>query len=318
VLLASFPILIFCRDVGYTSPDFRPDCPSTETSEALREMQISEPQIRADVERALREDGAWQDLTAALVSQCSVSSAKVVCRQPAVLCGSRWFEAVFRTLNARARVLWHSVDGDRIGSRDVVCELCGPSRALLSGERTALNFLQTLSGTATVARTYSDAVRGLKTRILDTRKTVPGLRLAQKYAVACGGCQNHRMGLHDGILIKENHILAAGSITAAVAAAQALDTSLPVEVEVETLKELEVALAAGADRLLLDNFSHADLERAVILNAGRAMLEASGGISLENVAAVAATGVDFISVGALTKDVHAVDLSMRFVSDREV
>jgi nicotinate-nucleotide pyrophosphorylase (carboxylating) len=219
---------------------------------------------------------------------------------------------VFQCLDEAVQVHWEARDGDAVAPDQVLCRLEGPARALLTGERSALNFLQTLSGTATLARHYAEAVAGLPVHVLDTRKTIPGLRLAQKYAVRTGGCHNHRSGLYDGILIKENHIAAAGSLTAAVQAARALDTDLAVEVEVETLDQVGEALAAGADILLLDNFSLPDLEAAVALTAGRAKLEASGGVNLETVRRIAATGVDFVSVGSLTKDVRALDLSFRF------
>ena len=229
-----------------------------------------------------------------------------------MLCGTAWVDEVFRALDAGVAVAWHHVDGDVLAAGDVICRLRGPARALLTGERTALNFLQTLCGTATLARRWAQAVAGTGTRVLDTRKTVPGLRLAQKYAVVCGGCHNHRVGLYDAVLIKENHIAAAGSVGAALAAARALAPDLEVEIEVETLDQLREALAAGARRVLLDNFSPERLREAVALAGGRARLEASGGVTIDNVRAIAETGVDDVSVGALTKDVRAVDLSMRF------
>jgi nicotinate-nucleotide pyrophosphorylase (carboxylating) len=236
----------------------------------------------------------------------------VISREPAVICGTAWFDEVFRTLDPQVQVQWHVRDGDAVEPEQKLCALDGPARALLSGERTALNFLQTLSGTATRAHQYAKAVAGTKAKVLDTRKTVPGLRLAQKYAVRCGGCHNHRMGLYDAILIKENHILAAGSVTQAVAAARRIAAGKTVEVEVETLHELREALAAGAENILLDNFSVEDMTRAVAITQGRAKLEASGGINLDNIRRIAETGVDFISVGSITKDVRAIDLSMRF------
>lgn len=235
-----------------------------------------------------------------------------------MLCGSTWFDAVFHTLDKSIVIEWRARDGDAIQPDQLLCRLSGSARAMLSGERTALNFLQTLSGTATLARCYVDAVEGTHVKILDTRKTLPGLRAAQKYAVACGGCHNHRQGLYDGILIKENHIAAAGSITAAMHAAQALGRpEALLEVEVENLDDVSAALEAGARRLLLDNFSVDELEAAVRMvkshDLGKIELEASGGITLDNIRAVAETGVDYISVGDLTKNVKAIDLSMRFI-----
>ncbi|MGA7801421.1 MAG: carboxylating nicotinate-nucleotide diphosphorylase [Gammaproteobacteria bacterium] len=275
-------------------------------------LETLDQQIHETVLRALQEDLGDGDVTAALIPAATLSEATVISRQHAVLCGAPWFNAVFHAVDPRVQVRWQVPDGARMVPNQRLCTVEGPARALLTGERTALNFLQTLSGTATCVRTYVDAVEGLPVRILDTRKTLPGLRQAQKYAVRAGGGHNHRMGLYDGILIKENHILAAGSIDAAVRAAQALNTDLPVEVEVEDLDEVREALDAGADILLLDNFDPDALRAAVALNAGRAQLEASGGITLDTIGAVAAAGVDSISVGALTKDLRAVDLSMRF------
>jgi nicotinate-nucleotide pyrophosphorylase (carboxylating) len=273
--------------------------------------------IAAAVRRALDEDVGAGDLTAALIRASARSEAAVVCREQAILCGRPWVDEVFRQLDPQVQVTWHARDADPLEPDQVVCTLSGPSRALLTGERTALNFLQTLSGTATAARRYADAVRGTGARILDTRKTLPGLRRAQKYAVRCGGCQNHRMGLYDAILIKENHILAAGSIGAAVARVRADAPGVPVEVEVETLAELEAALAAGVPRVLLDDFTPAQLREAVAIARGRAELEASGGVTLEDIARVAATGVDYISIGAMTKHLRAVDFSMRFLPAAE-
>lgn len=276
-------------------------------------LEAIEHHIQATVRRALAEDIGSGDVTAALIPADAHAAARVICREPAVLCGCAWFDAVFAELDERIRVTWNLRDGDRVQPDQVLCTLNGPARALLTGERAALNLLQTLSGTATRAAEYAAAVQGLPVRVLDTRKTLPGLRLEQKYAVRTGGCHNHRIGLYDGILVKENHIAAAGSIGAAVAAARALGTQLPVEVEVENLDELREGLAAGADILLLDNFAPELLREAVAINAGRAKLEASGGVTLENIRSIAETGVDCISTGALTKDVKAIDLSMRFV-----
>jgi nicotinate-nucleotide pyrophosphorylase (carboxylating) len=276
------------------------------------------PDTADTVRRALAEDVGDGDLTAALVPEGAHAEATIVARENALLCGTAWVDEVFRQLDPAVRIAWSVADGARIVADQVLCRLAGPARALLTGERTALNFLQTLSGTATVARRYADAVVGTRCRILDTRKTLPGLRDAQKYAVRCGGCTNHRMGLYDGILVKENHVVAAGGIGPAVraarAAAQAAPRPVSVEIEVESLDEVREALAAGADMLLLDDFSLADMRAAVAIARARGgvQLEASGGIALEALRAVAETGVDFISVGSLTKHVRAVDLSMRF------
>ena len=268
------------------------------------------------VRRALAEDVGSGDLTAALVPALRPGRARVITREAAVICGQAWFDEVFRQLDPAVKVEWQTGEGAAVEPGQILCRLAGPARALLTGERTALNFLQTLSGTATVTRRYAEAIAGLPCRVLDTRKTVPGLRRAQKYAVRCAGGSNHRMGLHDGILIKENHIAAAGSIGAAVAASRSGGSGVPVEVEVETLDELRQALDAGADMALLDEFSLDELRAAVALNRGHAngpmKLEASGNVTLDTLRAIAATGVDFVSVGSLTKHVRAVDLSMRF------
>ena len=276
------------------------------------------PELPSDlgrqVEAALAEDIGAGDVTAALVPAAQRVRGRVITREAAVLCGRAWADETFRRLDPGVRLNWHAADGARLVANQVVFEIAGPARAVLTGERAALNFLQLLSGTATVARAYVDAVAGTGCRILDTRKTVPGLRTAQKYAVRCGGADNHRMGLFDQILIKENHIAAAGSITAAIEAARGSEPKVGVEVEVESLQELAEALAAGPDIIMLDEFSLTDMRSAVALkNARRASvrLEASGSVSLETVGAIAATGVDYVSVGALTKHVRAVDLSMR-------
>ncbi|MEE8211953.1 MAG: carboxylating nicotinate-nucleotide diphosphorylase [Acidiferrobacterales bacterium] len=269
--------------------------------------------IKDTVRRALAEDIGSGDLTAALIPASTRARASVITRERAVLCGSAWFDEVFRQLDTAVSTTWAAKDADSIQANQIVCRLHGPARAILSGERMALNFLQLLSDTATQTRRYVDAVSGTHTKVLDTRKTIPGLRRAQKYAVTCGGGQNHRLGLYDGILIKENHILAAGSIARAVQQAKTSATEgIPIEVEVENLDQLRDALAAGVDRLLVDNFSLQSLKAAVAQTRGRATIEASGGITLENVRTMAETGVDYISVGALTKDVKAIDLSMRF------
>jgi nicotinate-nucleotide pyrophosphorylase (carboxylating) len=268
------------------------------------------------VARALAEDIGGGDLTAQLIPAERMSRASVITREDAVLCGTSWFDEVFRQLEPRTRIMWTAKDGDRVQADQLLCTLDGPSRALLTGERTALNFLQSLSGTATITRRYADAVSGTKCRILDTRKTVPGLRLAQKYAVSCGGGTNHRIGLFDAILVKENHIAAAGSIARAVEEARRLHPEVLLEVEVENLAELGQALDAGVDRVLLDNFSLHDMRKAVEKTRqhanARTELEASGNMTLKTVPRVAETGVDYISVGSLTKNVQAIDLSMRF------
>lgn len=267
--------------------------------------------ISATVQRALAEDIGDGDLTAALVPVDTRGRGRVISREEAVLCGTAWFEEVFRQIDDQIAIHWEARDGDAVRRDQLLCRVEGPARGLLTGERTALNFLQILSGTATAARRYAEAVRGTRATVLDTRKTLPGLRTAQKYAVSCGGANNHRMGLFDGILIKENHIVAAGGIRPAVEAARAQGAKVPVEVEVETLEQVQEALAAGADILLLDNFDLAGMKEAVQLTAGRAKLEASGGIDLTQIRAVAETGIDYVSVGALTKHVKAVDLSLR-------
>jgi len=271
--------------------------------------------VAENVRRALAEDVGAGDLTAGLVSPQAQAEARVITREDAVLCGTAWFDEVFHQLDDSVRIDWHANDGDPVRAGQTLCELRGPARALLTGERTALNFLQLLCGTASRAHQYAEAVRGTRAVILDTRKTVPGLRRAQKYAVACGGGRNHRMGLYDAILIKENHIAASGSVTAALEAARrGAPQGVPVEIEVENLAQLREALAAGANHLLLDNFSVGDLKAAVAETRGRAKLEASGGVSLSGIRAIAETGVDYISVGEMTKSVRAVDLSMRFAT----
>ena len=271
--------------------------------------------ITANVQRALAEDIGDGDLTAGLIDAGTQAHGQVISREPAVLCGSPWFDEVFRQLDKHIRIEWCTHDGEAISRNQLLCRFEGSARGLLSGERTALNFLQTLSGTATTAHRYMDAIKGTHAIILDTRKTLPGLRSAQKYAVRCGGASNHRMGLFDGILIKENHIMAAGGITSAITAARRQNMKVAVEVEVENLRQLREALAAGADILLLDNFDLGGLREAVRITAGRAKLEASGGIDLAQLHATAETGVDYISVGALTKHLQSVDLSMRFEFD---
>jgi nicotinate-nucleotide pyrophosphorylase (carboxylating) len=272
-------------------------------------------QISADIERAFAEDFGAGDATADLLPDDARAQAELTCRESAVMAGIAWFDACFRRMDPDVSIRWHTADGQRVGPGAVICTLSGRARALVGAERTALNFLQLLSGTATRTAEYVAAVAGTSARLLDTRKTVPGLRVAQKYAVRCGGGYNQRMGLYDAILVKENHIIAAGSIAAAVAAGRRLHPALMLEVEVENLDELAQAIAAGVDRILLDNFSPDLMSEAVVLTAGRVPLEASGNVDLQTIAAVARTGVDFISVGALTKHVRAVDLSLRLRLD---
>ena len=272
-------------------------------------------EIERNVAAALAEDVGAGDWTAQLTGAATQARASVVCRDAATLAGQPWFDAVFLALDPGMRINWLVEDGQRVTPNTPLCTLSGSARALLTGERTALNFLQTLSAVATVTRRYVDAVAGTAAAILDTRKTLPGLRVAQKYAVKTGGGMNHRMGLYDAILIKENHIAAAGSISAALAAAQGIaPAAVWIQIEVENLQQLEQALAAGATLILLDNMSVDQMRAAVARTAGRAKLEASGGITLENVRAIAQSGVDRISVGALTKDIKAVDLSLRFLT----
>ncbi len=275
-------------------------------------MQVPHSYIEDSVQLALQEDIGSGDVTAKLIDEDDFSLATVISREPAVICGVDWFEEVFAQLDPQIFIEWDVDDGDQVEAGQTLCSLSGSSRALLSGERTALNFLQTLSSTASKAAQYVAAVAGTSSRILDTRKTIPGLRLAQKYAVSCGGAANHRIGLYDAVLIKENHILAAGGIQQAVNAARFNSPELMIEVEVEDLDELQQALDADVNRIMLDNFSLQQLNEAVALTAGRTELEASGNVSLETVRAIAETGVDFISTGAITKDIKAIDLSMRF------
>jgi nicotinate-nucleotide pyrophosphorylase (carboxylating) len=275
-------------------------------------LEALDAQIEQDVRHALDEDIGSGDISAQLIAEDATWEASVYSRDDAILCGRNWFDAVFHHLDERSDICWYVADGAAIAPHQVVCTLKGPARCLLSGERAALNFLQTLSGTATIAHRYAKQLKGLDTRILDTRKTIPGLRRAQKYAVRCGGCHNHRLGLYDAFLIKENHIAAAGSIKAAVEAAQQLKPELMIEVEAEDLDELQQALDAGANRVLLDNFAPEQIVQAVALNSARAELEASGNITLDNIRTYAETGVDYISIGALTKHLTAIDLSMRF------
>jgi nicotinate-nucleotide pyrophosphorylase (carboxylating) len=273
--------------------------------------------LQDNVARALREDVGDGDLTSRLIPASVSNRAEITARKRMVLAGRPWADEVFHQVSQAIQVNWHVSDGETVKPNSTLCSISGPARALLTAERTVLNFLQLLSATATLTADYCDAIHGLPCRILDTRKTIPGLRLAQKYAVRCGGGYNHRIGLFDAILIKENHILSAGGIAAALAGARALHPHVPLEIEVESLDELRAALAARAERLLLDNFSVSQLQDAVAINRAEgdppAELEASGGVTLDTISAIAATGVDYISVGALTKNIEAVDLSMRFV-----
>jgi nicotinate-nucleotide pyrophosphorylase (carboxylating) len=268
-------------------------------------------EISANVATALREDLGSGDITAQLIAAERSAQARIISRDAAVICGTAWVDEVFRQIDSSVKVLWQVQDGERVSPNQVLFTLDGPARALLSGERSALNFLQTLSAVATRSQHYADLVQGTAVKLLDTRKTLPGLRLAQKYAVTCGGCHNHRIGLYDAFLIKENHIAACGGIAQAVQAAHNIASGKPVEVEVESLSELEQALAAGADIIMLDELSLTDMRQAVAITQGRAKLEASGGINDSTLRGVAETGVDYISLGTLTKDIKAVDLSMR-------
>lgn len=264
------------------------------------------------VARALAEDIGTGDVTAALIPATQHARATVISREEAILCGTAWFDETFRQLDPNVQITWYAQDGERVAANGLLCSLHGNARAILSGERTALNFLQTLSATATATRRYVDLVAHTHCRILDTRKTLPGLRTAQKYAVVCGGGSNHRMGLYDRVLIKENHIMAAGSISAAIAQARQLHPHLLVEVETENLDELREAIAAQADIIMLDEYSLTDMREAVQMTAGKIPLEASGSVTPDSIVAIAETGVDFISIGGITKHIRAVDLSMRF------
>ncbi|MBQ0796105.1 carboxylating nicotinate-nucleotide diphosphorylase [Zhongshania sp.] len=279
-------------------------------------MQFSDAlqrDITETVRFALAEDIGSGDITAQLIPADHSASARIITRESAVICGVNWVNEVFQQTDNSVTITWHIADGDYVAADSVLFELTGPARSLLTGERTALNFLQLLSGTATVCKHYADLVAHTNVRLLDTRKTIPGLRTAQKYAVTCGGCHNHRIGLYDAFLIKENHIAACGGIAAAINAAHDIAPLKPVEVEVENLSELNTALEANADIIMLDNFSLEDMREGVAITAGRAKLEASGNVSTQTLAAIAETGVDFISIGALTKHAQAIDLSMRFI-----
>ena len=275
-------------------------------------ISVPRSYIEDSVHTALTEDIGHGDITSLMIPEDAVSLANVITREDAIICGIDWFEEVFNQLDANVFIDWEVNDGDRVEVNQHLCSLSGPTRALLTGERTALNFLQTLSGTSTLTRRYVDMIKNTQVKLLDTRKTIPGLRLAQKYAVACGGGENHRIGLFDAILIKENHILAAGGINKAVAAARFNNPDMPVEIEVENIDQLKQAIAAHVERVLLDNFTPFLLRQAVKLTDKKLQLEASGGVNLETLLSIAQTGVDFISCGSLTKDVKAIDLSMRF------
>lgn len=273
-------------------------------------------EIQRNVASALAEDVGTGDLTALLIAEGTDARGRVITRESAVLCGTAWFDATFDTLDPTATVLWHAQDGDLLEPGQPICDIVAGARALLTAERTGLNFLQLMSGTATVTRRFAEAVAGTQARIVDTRKTLPGLRLAQKYAVSVGGGLNHRIGLYDGILVKENHIIAAGSIATVMdRARQIAPSNVFIEIEVETLAQLEEALSAGATMILLDNMDLDTLREAVRINKGRAQLEASGGVDLDRVRGIAETGVDRISIGSLTKDVRALDLSLRHVEE---
>ncbi len=269
--------------------------------------------FETNIHAALLEDVGTGDVTGRLVPENECIKAHVVVREAAVLCGAPWFEGVMKHLDARIRIDWRYAEGAMMDADSEVCAIEAPARALLTAERGALNFLQLLSGVASATQRYVKAVQGTKAAILDTRKTLPGLRLAQKYAVRVGGGKNQRLALYDGILIKENHIAAAGGVTAALQAAQALHAGVTIQIEVETLEQLDEALDAGATSVLLDNFTPEAMQEAVAITAGRALLEASGGINMETVRAIAETGVDRISIGSLTKDVRATDYSLRII-----
>ncbi len=277
-----------------------------------------ELRLAAEIERnvlaALAEDIGSADLTALLIPAAQRSRGLVITREDAVLCGTAWFDTCFQRLDPSSSITWHARDGERIAAGQTICEITAETRALLTAERTALNFLQLLSGTATVTRRFVDTVSGTDCKIVDTRKTLPGLRLAQKYAVKCGGGYNHRLGLYDGILIKENHIIAAGGIAQALTQARKIaNGNVFVQIEVESIAQLVEALECGTNMVLLDNMTPEQMREAVVINAGRAKLEVSGGVNLERVRAIAETGVHRVSIGSLTKDVHAIDLSLRHV-----
>ena len=279
---------------------------------------VPQTTIDVSVRAALAEDVGAGDITARLIDEGATGRATLITREAMCLCGTAWFDAVFAQLDARVRVEWHAADGDWVDAGATLCSLTGPTRALLTGERCAMNFVQMLSGTATATSLCAKRFAGLSMQLLDTRKTIPGHRLAQKYAVRCGGGHNHRLGLYDAFLIKDNHIAAAGGVAVAIARARAIAPGAPVEVEVETLAQLEDAIAAGADIVMLDNFDDASVARAVgiaaVAGAARPKLEVSGSVDEARMSFLARAGIDYVSLGALTKHVHAVDLSMRYVS----
>jgi len=275
-------------------------------------LQVPQSIIEENVFNALREDIGDGDITAQLIPYDNISLATVISREACVFCGLDWFEETYRQVDDEILIDWFVEDGETISADQIICTISGSSQNIVSGERCALNFVQTLSATATLSAQYAKKIAHTHTKVLDTRKTIPGLRMAQKYAVSCGGCENHRLGLFDAFLIKENHINACDGITNAVKEARFHSSALKVEVEVENLDELQQAIDAGADRVLLDNFDNTSLQQAVDLCKGTIISEASGNITLETIAAVANTGVDYISTGALTKDIKAIDLSMRF------
>ncbi len=275
-------------------------------------MKVTPAYIKNNVTNALEEDIGSGDVTAKLIPDNSQSYATIITRVPATICGIDWFNEVFMQLDPKIKINWKLKEGDSAQANQQICTLNGPTQALLTGERSALNFLQTLSATATQASIYADAIKGTQAKLLDTRKTIPGLRLAQKYAARCGGCHNHRIGLFDAVLIKENHIHACGGISNAIELARKNNPNFLIEIEVENMQELKTALNAQADRIMLDNFDLDLLKEAVNITAHKTKLEASGNITLKNIRAIAETGIDYISIGAITKNIIAIDLSMRF------
>ncbi len=275
-------------------------------------LQVPHSIIEENVFNALKEDVGKGDITAELIPHDNISLATVINREACVFCGLDWFEETYRQIDDEILIDWFVDDGDEIDADQTICTISGSSQNILTGERTALNFVQTLSATATLSAQYAKKLKDSKTKILDTRKTIPGLRMAQKYAVSCGGCENHRLGLFDAFLIKENHINACGGIQNAIKEARFHSPDLNIEVEVENLNELQQAIDAGADHVLLDNFEATNLKQAVAICKGKIISEASGNITIDNIHDVAKTGVDYISTGALTKNIKAIDLSMRF------
>jgi nicotinate-nucleotide pyrophosphorylase (carboxylating) len=275
-------------------------------------LQVPQSVIEENVFNALKEDIGEGDITAELIPHDNISLATVISREACVFCGLDWFEETYRQIDDEILIDWSVDDGDHIDAGQIICTLSGSSQHIVTGERTALNFVQTLSATASVSAQYAKKVAGTDTKVLDTRKTIPGLRMAQKYAVSCGGCENHRLGLYDAFLIKENHINACDGIQNAISEARFRSPNFKIEIEVENLDQLQQAIDAGADRVLLDNFDITTLQQAVAICKGKIISEASGNITIENIQDVAKTGVNYISTGALTKDIKAVDLSMRF------